>query len=90
MGRHKTGRSEMKIKRNSAGGKQDFSQLDKQELLILVMNAQEELRQKKLLLREARSRLVYMRKKIRSLKESVDYQRKRIVDLYKNQNKIEV
>jgi hypothetical protein len=79
----------MKIKRNIAGGKKDFSQLDKQELLTLAMNAQEELRQKKLLLREARSRLVYMRKKIRSLKETVDYQRKRIVDLYKSQKKME-
>jgi hypothetical protein len=66
--------------------KKDINQFDKQELLTMLADAQHELRQKKISLREARSRLTTARKKIRSLKETVDYQRKRIVDLYKNQN----
>ena len=66
--------------------KKDLSQLEKEELQVLLMDVQSELQQKKSALRETRGRLLHARKKIKTLKETVDFQRKRIVDLYRNQS----
>ena len=66
--------------------KRDLTQCDKQELLALLNDIQSELKSKKLSLREVRSRLVHARKKIKTLQDTVHFQRKRIVDLYGNQN----
>jgi hypothetical protein len=68
--------------------RKDLSQYDKQELLVLLENARHELKKKKISLREARSRLLYAKKKIQSLTETVHFQRKRIVDLYRNQDRV--
>lgn len=65
--------------------KKDLEKLTTYELHQMVIKLQEELGQKRKSLKEARSRLMTARKKINSLRETVDYQRKRIVELYQNQ-----
>ena len=66
--------------------KKDFSQFERNELLIVLNDLQDELLQKKMSLRDVRSRLHIARRKIKTLKETVGFQRKRIVDLYRSQN----
>jgi hypothetical protein len=79
------------IKRNTTmtmAEKKDFSQFERDELLIVLNDLQDELVQKKLSLRETRNRLHIARRKIKTLKETVGFQRRRIVDLYKSQGNV--
>jgi hypothetical protein len=63
----------------------NLNEYDKDELIALLIETQEELKQKKQSLRETRSRLLSARRKVKSLGETIKFQRKRIVDLYANQ-----
>ena len=67
------------------GSDNELGKLSRQELTELVTKLESELSQKKKSLAEARSRLVLARKKISTLRETVKFQRKRIVELYENQ-----
>jgi len=63
-----------------------LSARDKEYLIDLVQNLQQELERKKIKEKRIRERLENSRKHNRNLKEKVNYLRSKIVDFYKEAN----
>ena len=63
-----------------------LSARDKEYLIDLVQNLQQELERKKIKEKRIRERLENSRKHNRNLKEKVNYLRSKIVDFYKESN----
>ena len=64
---------------------QDLTTMDRAAIIELVGNLQSELKKKALKLHQTRLKLNYARNRLRTMQDTVNHQRSRILELYKGE-----